>query len=153
MCESAGPFRDRVAAERHAGTLRPPFTGVGVREEVTARPVRSWVVAPPGRDADPAYRRALADAGVPDAWRVKSGPLAGRLSLGAFQVEENARKHVAALAARGIAAELQTVKEQERLWWVDYERPEDTAAPARSGPGAESPRQVVERRCSRVAAP
>lgn len=153
VCESVGPFRDRTAAERHAAALRPPFAGVGVREEVSARPARHWVVAPASKDADPAYRRALGDAGVQDAWRVKSGPLAGRLSLGAFQVEENARKHVAALAARGIAVELQTVKEQERQWWIDYERPEDTPSPARSSAGAESPRQVVERRCSRVAAP
>jgi hypothetical protein len=149
ICESFGPFRDRAAAERHASSLRSPVEGVVVREEITTKPVRYWVLAPVVQGGDAVYRQALAAAGIQDAWRVNSGPFAGRLSLGAFLVEDNARKQVAMLAAQGIASELQTVKEQERRWWIDYERPEGVPASARTLGTA----RVVERRCARVAAP
>ncbi len=149
ICESVGPFRDRAAAERHASSLRAPVEGGVVREEVTIKPARYWVLAPSVQGGDAGYRQALAAAGIQDAWRVNSGPFAGRLSLGAFQVEDNARKQVAMLAAQGIASELQTVKEQERRWWIDYERPAGVPASARTLGTA----RVVERRCARVAAP
>lgn len=149
LCESVGPFRDRAAAERYASSLRVPVLGVAVREEVTTKPARYWVLAPAAQGGDTVYREALAAAGIQDAWRVNSGPFAGRLSLGAFQVEDNARKQVAMLAARGIASELQQVKEPERRWWIDYERPDGVPVPAKTLGTA----RVVERRCARVAAP
>lgn len=153
VCESTGPFRDRATAERYAATLEAPISGASPREEVITKAGRYWVLAPAARDADPAYRQALGEAGIHDAWRVRSGPLAGRLSLGAFQVEDNARKQVATLAAKGIATELQALREQDRRWWVDYERPFGTPAPAVAALRGEAPRQVVERRCGLVAAP
>jgi hypothetical protein len=153
VCESVGPFRDRASAERYAATMPTPLLRSGVREEVVARAARYWVVAPAARDADPAYRQALADAGVHDAWRVKTGTLAGRLSLGSFLVEDNARKQIALLGAKGVAAELLPVREQERRWWADYERPQTAPPPARPSAGGEPAKQIVGRRCSRVAGP
>jgi hypothetical protein len=149
ICESVGPFRDRATAQRYASSLRAPIEAAVLREEVTVKPARFWVLAPAGQGGDAGYRQSLATAGVQDAWRVSGGPLAGRLSLGVFQVEENARKQVAMLAARGVASELQAVREQERRWWVDYERPEGARTRAESGGTA----RVVERPCARVAAP
>lgn len=153
VCASAGTFRDRAAAEKYAAGLRPPVAGATVREESIAKATRFWVLAPAASDADPAYRQSLVDAGIRDAWRVKVGPLAGRLSLGAFQSQDNARRLAAVLAARGIGSEVQGAKEQERRWWVDFERPDGTPPPAAAGQGGQESRQIIDRRCGRVAGP
>ena len=56
------------------------------------------------------------------------------------------------LESRGVAAEVHAPKDEERRYWIDYERPADADAPepaARSG----SPPQIVPRDCGRVAGP
>lgn len=157
VCESIGPFAERPAAARVQAGMIAPFRRVTLREERSSRPVRHWVLAPvqPSKDATAEYLTSLGRAGVKDAWRIPSGPFAGRLAVGVFQSAENARKHADMLAAKGVAAEVHApgALEPIRLYWVDYERPADAAAPDLGGGPARPARQIVPRACGRIAGP
>jgi hypothetical protein len=157
LCESIGPFAERSAAVRFQAGVAAPLRGAAVREERSSRPVRQWVLAPvqPSKEATAEYLTSLSQAGVKDAWRIPSGPLAGRLAVGVFQSAENARKHADMLAAKGVASEIQAPKELEpiRVYWVDYERPAEAPPPDVGVGRPQPPRQVVSRSCGRVAGP
>jgi len=155
LCESLGPFRDRAAAERIGESLQAPLRAVELREERIARTSRYWVLAPaqPDRQALADYIGRLEQAGVRDAWRIPSGPFAGRLAVGVFQAAANARKHADMLEARGVAAEIHAPKDEERRYWIDYERPADADAPERAGERSRPAPQIVPRDCGRVAGP
>jgi hypothetical protein len=155
LCESIGPFSDRAAASRAQHAMVAPLRAATLREERVTRAVRHWVLAPvqPSKEAAAEYLASLGQAGVKDAWRIPSGPLAGRLAVGVFQSAGNARKHADMLARKGVAAEVHAPKEveQSRVYWVDYERPAD-APPPDAGAGRGKPaRQIVARSCGRVA--
>jgi hypothetical protein len=155
VCESIGPFADRPAAARTLAGLAAPLRGVAIREERSSRPVRHWVVAPvqPSKEATAEYLTGLAQAGVKDAWRIPSGPLAGRLAVGVFQSAVNARKHADMLAAKGVSSEVHapTNLEPVRAYWIDYERPSDVPPPEAGAGRGKPPRQIVPRSCGRVA--
>lgn len=156
LCESIGPFADRPTALGVQSSINPPLRGATLREERVTRPGRHWVLAPvqPSKEATAEYLASLAQAGVKDAWRIPSGPLAGRLAVGVFQLAENARKHADMLAAKGVAAEVHAPKAVEgRVYWVDYERPADAPPPQPGAAGNRAGRQIVPRDCSRVARP
>jgi len=157
LCESIGPFADRAAAVRFRDGIAGPLRAATLREERAYRAVRHWVLAPvqPSKEALTAYLASLEQAGVGDTWRIPSGPLAGRLSLGVFRSAENARKHADMLAAKGVATEIHspTDTERDRVYWVDYERPADAAPPDPGAVRTEPARQVVPRSCGRVAGP
>jgi hypothetical protein len=104
--------------------------------------------AQPNKEAVAAYLSALQAAGVKDAWRAQSGVLAGRLVVGVFSTDENARRHAAMLAGKGVPTEIRKQQTDETRWWVDVRRGGD-AASVHAPDGV----QVVPRDCGRVAAP
>jgi len=149
LCESVGPFPDRAAAARQQAALAAPFRAVAIREERVTRPGRYWVLAvvEPNTEALAAYRRALEEAGVRDAWRIPSGPLAGRLAVGVFQSAENAGKHRDMLADWGLAVEIRSPENGEQIYWVDYERPADADAPDIPAGRDEAARRIEPHAC------
>jgi hypothetical protein len=155
LCESLGPFRERAAAARILESLQAPLRDVALREERVARTTRYWVLAPvqPDRQALADYVGRLEQAGVRDAWRIPSGPFAGRLAVGVFQSAGNARKHADMLEAQGVAAEVHAPKDEERRYWIDYERPADADAPEPAAARSLPSPQIVPRDCGRVAGP
>lgn len=157
VCESIGPFADRAAAARTQAGLAEPLRGATIREERSSRLVRHWVLAPvqPSKEATADYLTSLGQAGVKDAWRIPSGPLAGRLAVGVFQSAENARKHADMLASKGVPAEVHAPKDLEpvRAYWVDYGRPADAPLPDVGAGRGQRALQIVSRPCGRVAGP
>jgi hypothetical protein len=157
VCESIGPFADRAAAARTQAGMAEPLRDSTIREERSSRPVRHWVLAPvqPSKEATADYLTSLGQAGVKDAWRIPSGPLAGRLAVGVFQSAENARKHADMLASKGVPAEVHAPKDLEpvRAYWVDYGRPADAPLPDVGAGRGQRALQIVSRPCGRVAAP
>lgn len=157
VCESIGPFADRAAAARTQAGMAEPLRGATIREERSSRLVRHWVLAPvqPSKEATADYLTSLGQAGVKDAWRIPSGPLAGRLAVGVFQSAENARKHADMLASKGVPAEVHAPKDLEpvRAYWVDYGRPADAPLPDVGAGRGQRALQIVSRPCGRVAGP
>ena len=157
VCESIGPFADRAAAARTQAGMAEPLRGATIREERSSRPVRHWVLAPvqPSKEATADYLTSLGQAGVKDAWRIPSGPLAGRLAVGVFQSAENAGKHADMLASKGVPAEVHAPKDLEpvRAYWVDYGRPADAPLPDVGAGRGQRALQIVSRPCGRVAGP
>jgi hypothetical protein len=157
VCESIGPFADRAAALRALGGIVAPLRAATLREERPSRQTRHWVLAPvqPSKEATSEYLTRLGRAGVRDPWRIPNGPLAGRLAVGVFQSFENASKHADMLAAKGVAAEVHAPKDVEpnRVYWVDYQRPDDVAPPNVGGGRSQPALRIVGRSCGRVAGP
>lgn len=151
VCETVGPFPQRGMADAFIASLPTAVASNGVREERASRPARHWVLGPvqASREAVAAYLAALQAAGIRDAWRAQSGALAGRLVVGVFSTEENARRHAAMLAGKGVATEIRRLQGEETRWWVDTRHTgSDTTYP-----DVPDGVQVAPRHCGRVAAP
>jgi hypothetical protein len=150
VCEAVGPFAQRALAETFVASQPVAVASDGIREERVPRPARHWVLGPaqPNKEAVAAYLSALQAAGVKDAWRAQSGVLAGRLVVGVFSTDENARRHAAMLAGKGVATEIRKQQTDETRWWVDVRRGGDAAA-VHAPDGV----LVVPRDCGRVAPP
>jgi hypothetical protein len=103
----------------------------------------------PSKEAAAAYVGTLQAAGIKDAWRAQSGMFVGRLVVGVFSTEENARRHSAMLAGKGVATEIRRQQTEETRWWVDLRRADEAAATLDLAEGL----QVTRRECARVAPP
>jgi hypothetical protein len=151
VCETVGPFAQRGLADAFVASLPALVAADGIREDRVARPARYWVLGPaqPSKEAAAAYVGTLQAAGIKDAWRAQSGTFVGRLVVGVFSTEENARRHAAMLAGKGVATEIRRQQAEESRWWVDLRRADEAAPALDLAEGL----QVTRRECARVAAP
>ncbi len=151
VCETVGPFPQRGLADAFIALLPPVMATDGMREERVPKPTRHWALAPvqPSKEAASAYLAALQAAGIKDAWRAQSGVFTGRLVVGVFSTEENARRHAAMLAGKGVATEIRKQQAEEVRWWVDLRRGSEDGRTLDVPEGL----QVTPRECGRVAAP
>ena len=110
LCVSLGSFTERGTAEQ----LRQRLLALGMASQVLAKPVTGkaqyWLVlsvAGP-RSAAVAKLGELQGRGI-DSFLITEGPFAGHLSLGAFDIEDQARARLAQLRDAGYSARLESV--------------------------------------------
>lgn len=119
-CYRLGPFADDAATEKAIAILKQvPLAYERQREEQTV--VTGYrVYLPPlaGRDAAEKKRRQLTRLGFKDHTLLQEEGLQNAISLGTFTVEENAQKHLQALAAKKIEAKMQTLTQTHTRHWL-----------------------------------
>lgn len=132
VCASFGPFAE--TPEQAAASLRSAGAKVKLRQEPGSQ--RGYnVQLPPLASAAEANAMAarLRAAGFNDLIVIKQGEQQNGIGLGRFGSEENARRHQAALQAKGFAAQIISNSATVRFW-LDVEAPAgfDTAAQRRA---------------------
>ncbi|PJK07752.1 hypothetical protein CO610_08975 [Lysobacteraceae bacterium NML95-0200] len=121
VCASFGPFTE--TPEQAAASLRSAGAKVKLRQEPGSH--RGYnVQLPPLASAAEANAMAarLRAAGFNDLVVIKQGEQQNGIALGRFGSEENARRHQAALRAKGFRAQLLPNASGSRFW-LDVEAP------------------------------
>lgn len=123
VCASFGPFAETSQANAAAASLR----GIGAKVKLRQAPGshRGYnVQLPPLASAAEANAMAarLRAAGFNDLVVIKQGEQQNGIALGRFGSEENARRHQAALRAKGFRAQLLPNANGSRFW-LDVEAP------------------------------
>lgn len=119
-CYRLGPFAGDVEVEQAIAILKQiPLAYERQREEQTI--VTGYrVYLPPlaSRAAAEKKRHQLTRLGFKDHSVIQEGDLENAISLGLFTVEANAQKHLQALAAKKIEAQMQTLTETHTRQWL-----------------------------------
>lgn len=115
---SRGPRPDPLADKAAAFLRTVPLAYERKTEEQTA--VGGYrVYLPPlaSREAAEKKRQELNRLGFRDHSVMQEEGMQNAISLGLFTVEENARNHMQALAAKGVKADMQTLSQPRTLSW------------------------------------
>lgn len=125
VCASFGPYGDEAAVQVARGRLAQPGVQASVRSVGGANARGYNVVMPPlaNRDAAVAMAERLRAAGFNDLVVRNEGEAANGIALGRFGSEENARRHQAALQAKGFAAQVEPVGGAGASYWLDVRAP------------------------------
>lgn len=124
-CATAGAFADEAVA----GEFRTVIADLGGAAELLSRdePVSStwWVYLPAFRSEAEARAELaeLQDKGI-DSYYMRTGELAGGISLGVFSREESARIARQQLAGRGYDASIQEIFRYSPRYYVDVTLPD-----------------------------
>jgi hypothetical protein len=103
QCYSTGPFVDAAAGEAARKRLLPRVTRLHVRQAASAQAHdwRVWLPPLADRAAAQAMASRISAAGFDDYYIVAAGDEANSIALGRYGSEDSARRHEAALHARG----------------------------------------------------
>lgn len=124
VCASFGPFADEAAAQAARRQLAVSGVEASLRGTGSAN-ARGYNVQmrPLGnRDAAVAMTARLRAAGFNDLMVVADGEAANGIALGRFGSQENARRHQAALQAKGFATEVLPIG-GAGAFWLDVRAP------------------------------
>jgi hypothetical protein len=130
-CYRVGPFADVESADK-AGAVLTELNVSFVRELEEQRRVASqrvYLPSLPTKEAAEAKRRELTRLGFRDHALIEEEGMQNAISLGVFSVEANARRHMKALAAKGIEARIEPLYQIRTGHWLAL-RP---VAPASGG--------------------
>ena len=125
VCASFGPYPDQGAAATARAAL-PSGAQAEVRSVGAARARGFNVSMPPLADREAAQSMAarLRAAGFNDLIVIGEGPDANGIALGRFGSEDNARRHQAALQAKGFTAQIVPVGgDGGAQFWLDVRAP------------------------------
>ncbi|MDO4708332.1 MAG: SPOR domain-containing protein [Pseudomonadota bacterium] len=130
VCASFGPFTEESQASDAAARLRNAGATVKLRQESGGSHGYN-VQLPPLASAAAANAMAarLREAGFNDLVVIKQGEGQNGIALGRFGSEENARRHQAALRAKGFRAQILPSGSSSRFW-LDVQAPADFNAAA-----------------------
>lgn len=124
LCGRAGPYADRIAAERLAVELEALAGRYAFAAETVIQDVRYWVHLPPARTPARARKTLAAlQARKIDSFLVTSGEHRNAISLGVFRNRELAERLVQTLSAQGFAVQIAERQRQTEQHWLDYELP------------------------------
>ncbi|HSG91990.1 MAG TPA: efflux RND transporter periplasmic adaptor subunit [Pseudomonadales bacterium] len=113
-----GPFHDEGAVEAARASLGDVDSRARA-ESVAAVGLYRVFTPPLTEQAREAAVARLADGGVRDFMIMGAGAWQGRIALGAFRAEANARERRDAVRALGVAAELLPPADATVRWWLD----------------------------------
>ncbi len=119
-CYRVGPFTDAESADK-AGAALTRLNISFVREIEEQRRVASQrVYLPPfpTKEAAEAKRKELTRLGFRDHALIEEEGMQHAVSLGVFSVEANARRHMKALAAKGIEARIEPLYQIRTGYWL-----------------------------------
>lgn len=125
VCASFGPYTDEASAQAARGGIAMPGAQASVRA-TTGSGARGYnVVMPPlaNREAALAMAERLRAAGFNDLIVLGEGEGANGIALGRFGAEENARRHQAALQAKGFSVQVAPVGDGAARYWLDVRAP------------------------------
>lgn len=125
VCASFGPFADEAAVQAARGRLDMPGVQASLRSVGAANARGYNVLMPPlaNRDAAVAMVERLRAAGFNDLVVRNEGEAANSIALGRFGAEENARRHQAALQAKGFTVQVEPVGNAAAVYWLDVRAP------------------------------
>jgi hypothetical protein len=119
-CYRIGPFADTTQADKASAVLKeiPLAYERRAEEQTVVTGYRVYLPPLPTREAAEKKRRELSRFGFKDSSVMQEAGMENALSLGLFTVEINAQKHLQALAAKKISAQLQTLSQARTLHWL-----------------------------------
>ncbi len=125
VCASFGPFADEAAAQAARGRLAMPGVQASLRSAGAANARGYNVIMPPlaNRETAVAMSERLRAAGFNDLVLRNDGAAANSIALGRFGAEENARRHQAALQAKGFAVQVEPIGNAAATYWLDVRAP------------------------------
>lgn len=126
VCASFGPYGDEAAAQLARGRMAAPGLQVSIRSVGRANARGYNVYMPPlaNRDAALAMIERLRAAGFDDLLLQNDGASANGIALGRFGAEENARRHQAALQAKGFTVQIAAMGGDAATgYWLDVRAP------------------------------
>ncbi len=122
-CQTIGPLKDAPQADQIMAAISGQATRIDLREEWLPAIDGYQILSPP--QASFADSQALTEkmtaAGFNDFYISKSGPLAGRVSLGVYRDQQRAEDTRAKLAALGFATELLPRSTPQSRFWLQVE--------------------------------
>lgn len=124
VCASFGPFADDAAAEAARGQLAVNGVEASLRRtgSTNARGYNVQMRPLGNRDAALAMAGRLGAAGFNDLMVIANGEAANGIALGRFGSEANARRHQAALQAKGFATQVLPIG-GAGAFWLDVRAP------------------------------
>lgn len=125
VCASFGPYTDEASAQAARGRIAMPGAQASVRA-TSGTGARGYnVVMPPlaNREAALAMAERLRAAGFNNLIVLGEGEGANGIALGRFGAEENARRHQAALQAKGFSVQVAPVGDGAARYWLDVRAP------------------------------
>ncbi len=119
-CYRLGPFADDAATEKAIGVLKQiPLAYERQREdEPVVTGYRVYLPPLASREVAEKKRRQLTRLGFKDHSLIQEEGLQNAISLGQFTVEANAQKHLRALAAKKVEAQIQTLTQTRTRHWL-----------------------------------
>lgn len=119
-CYRIGPFAELTQADKASAVLKEIPLAYERRAEAQTVVTGYRVYLPPlpTREAAEKKRRELSRLGFKDSSVMQEAGMENALSLGLFTVEINAQKHLQALVAKKIDAQLQTLSQARTLHWL-----------------------------------
>lgn len=125
VCRTIGPLESTSRADKLTQALSPRVTRIDRRVEGPTQVTRYMVVTPRQESMGNAERLAkrLRGLGFQHPWVVPRGELQARVSLGLFLSKANAERQRAALAAKGVKAEMKPRHRSQTRIWLDLEVP------------------------------
>lgn len=118
-CYRIGPFAESTQVDKASAVLKeiPLAYERRTEEQTVVTGYRVYLPPLPTREAVEKKRRELGRLGFKDSSVMQDAGMENALSLGLFTVEINAQKHLQALAAKKISAQLQTLSQVRTLHW------------------------------------
>lgn len=119
-CYRIGPFTESAQADKASAVLKeiPLAYERKTEEQQVVSGYRVYLPPLPTREAAEKKRRDLSRFGFKDSSVMQDAGMENALSLGLFTVEANAQNHVQALAAKKIAAQVQTLSQPRTFHWL-----------------------------------
>ncbi len=119
-CYRIGPFAESARTDKASAILKdiPLAYERRAEEQTVVTGYRVYLPPLPTREAAEKKRGELGRLGFKDSSVMQEAGMENALSLGLFTVEINAQKHLQALAAKKISAQLQTLSQARTLQWL-----------------------------------
>ncbi len=121
-CYSLGPYSTRSEARRALGVIRNDVERARIRQSEAMQTLGYWIYLPAvsTRAEALAQARQLSELGVRDYYVVTAGERMNTVSLGLFNVKENATRRLENMKQLGFDARMTIRKEKRPVYFVDY---------------------------------
>ncbi len=122
LCYTLGPFATRSEARRALGAIRNEVDRARIRQSEAMQTLGYWIYLPAvaTRAEALALARRLSELGVRDYYVVTAGDKVNTVSLGLFNVKENATRRLEEMQNLGFDARMTIRKEKRPVYFVDY---------------------------------
>lgn len=119
-CYRVGPFADAESADKAGVVLTELHISFAreLEEQRRVASLRVYLPSFPTKDAAEAKRKELTRLGFRDHALIEEEGMQHAISLGVFSVEANARRHMKALAAKGIQAKIEPLYQIRTGHWL-----------------------------------
>jgi len=154
LCQSVGAFKSNQAAMRAGGRMKKVGLEYSLRT-LEVKESRYQIYVPPRKSRKAAYtmQKKLSRLGFRDNALISDRGMRNAVSVGIFNVKENATNRRRALRKKGIPVRQRVLVSKSRRFWLDVPTDEAKLAQLKAIKWQQKGVAVKESNCSRVSAP